>query len=203
MNLRSPWSLLLPLLAFVVLGCHGQEFSFGGCRKFPIQKNFDKNRYLGKWYEYSNYFFFFQMFGKCVTATYSDESDYRSNKIGVLNEAINERSGEVIEARGEAVLAPSRSNLARLIVNFDSQPFFVRSSTPNYNVIETDYDNYAIVYTCSDKFGLAKSEILWILTRQRFPDRNLIQSIKEKIRRSGIDTKRLRRTDQKTCPPGH
>ena len=91
------------------------------------------------------------------------------------------RSGEANNAVGNAVLAPSRYNLARLIVNFDSTPSFgkstndfflltisvlmihvsplciVQASTPNYNVIETDYDNFAIVYTCSDKFGLAKS----------------------------------------------
>ena len=44
------------------------------------------------------------------------------------------------------------------------------------------------------------SEILWILTRSRNPSPSLIYTVKEKIKRAGIDTTRLRRTDQKNCP---
>ena len=47
--------------------------------------NFDKRRYLGAWYEYSNVFEIFQIGGTCVRATYTDEGD----KIGVLNEQVN------------------------------------------------------------------------------------------------------------------
>ena len=38
------------------------------------------------------------------------------------------RSGEANNAVGNAVLAPSRYNLARLIVNFDSTPSFGKST---------------------------------------------------------------------------
>ena len=44
------------------------------------------------------------------------------------------------------------------------------------------------------------SEFLWILTRQQFPDRNLIRRLYHKIQNLGLDTRRLRVTDQKTCP---
>ena len=49
-------------------------------------------QYTGLWYEYSNYFAFFQLFGKCVTAEYTLQSSYGNNiKIGVINRSINER----------------------------------------------------------------------------------------------------------------
>ena len=46
---------------------------------------FDKSRYLGAWYEYSNVFEIYQIGGTCVRATYTDEG----NNVGVFNEAIN------------------------------------------------------------------------------------------------------------------
>ena len=49
-------------------------------------------------------------------------------------------------------------------------------------------------------FSMFFPEILWILTRPRFPSKYLIDHLYKKIRRLGLDTRRLRRTDQKTCP---
>ena len=38
---------------------------------------------------------------------------------------------------------------------------------PNYTVMETDYDSYTIVYSCSDQFwGYASFDYLWILSRE-------------------------------------
>ena len=47
--------------------------------------NFDRTRYLGSWYEYSNVFEFYQIGSRCVRATYTDEGD----RIGVFNEGVN------------------------------------------------------------------------------------------------------------------
>ena len=46
----------------------------------------------------------------------------------------------------------------------------------------------------------AFSEFLWILTRQQFPDRHLVDGLYKKIRYLGLDTRRLKVTDQKSCP---
>ena len=46
---------------------------------------FDKDRYLGAWYEYANTFEIYEIGGKCVRATYTDEGDV----IGVFNEQVN------------------------------------------------------------------------------------------------------------------
>ena len=36
----------------------------------------------------------------------------------------------------------------------------------NYNVLGTDYENYAVVYNCVNKaFGLSHSKVVWILSR--------------------------------------
>ena len=104
---------------------------------------------------------------------------------------------------GSAVLGePSNpSRPGKLIVNFDSQPSFARSSTTNYNVVDTDYNSYAIVYSCGEKvFGLLKSEFLWILTRSAqclhspslpFDFNNLWSHIKIKILQAHLTLKFL------------
>ena len=47
--------------------------------------SFDIGRYTGTWYEYANVFEVFQIGGKCVRATYTDNGD---GTVGVFNEQI-------------------------------------------------------------------------------------------------------------------
>merc|ERR1712223_410936 len=197
------------LIVLLLLICstitNGQEFSFGRCPPFPTVRDFDAEKYSGRWYEYANYFAIFQLFGKCVTATYSlapdDGYGKYQLKIDIVNRAISTLTGAKQVARGNAVLADPDNPFSpgELIVNFDSQPSFTRARSANYNVIDTDYDNFSIVYSCNN-YGFLKSEILWILTRKRFPARPLISHLLRKIRGLGLDTRRLKKTDQKTCP---
>jgi hypothetical protein len=35
----------------------------------------------------------------------------------------------------------------------------------DYNVIDTDYNSYAIVHTCNLFLGFKKMEFMWVLTR--------------------------------------
>ena len=106
-------------------------------------------------------------------------------------------------AEGSAVLGEPHnpSKPGKLIVNFDGQPSFTQSSTTNYNIIDTDYTSYAIVYSCNQKlFDLFKTELLWILTRERHPSQSVIDKATWIIKKQGIDTRRLKKTRQTNCP---
>ena len=37
----------------------------------------------------------------------------------------------------------------------------------NYFVMDTDYDNYAVIYGCDDRYWLYRIESTWLLTRER------------------------------------
>ena len=52
----------------------------------------------------------------------------------------------------------------------------------NYSVMDTDYDTYAIVYSCASIWwGFASFEYLWVLTREpEIPD-DLLQTLADKI----------------------
>ncbi|XP_037072578.1 apolipoprotein D-like [Pollicipes pollicipes] len=183
-----------PLLLLLAASAAGQVMFAGSCPRPPVVRHFQAERYLGKWYEYSNYFAIFQVGGTCVTATYSDAG---YGRIGVLNQS--RKNGRKNDIRGQAVPA-GRQGEAKLRVSFQGTPSF--GSGPNYNVIDTDYHNYAIVWSCTD-MKLFNAQILWILTRERFPDPYLIKDVRRKIRRYGLDPSKLQRTDQKNCPYGH
>jgi hypothetical protein len=49
----------------------GDFFTNSSGQPAALHRKSTQFQYLGRWYEYSNYFAFFQLFGKCVTAEYS------------------------------------------------------------------------------------------------------------------------------------
>jgi len=171
----------------------------GSCPDFKVVAPLDLQRYLGTWYEYARYDAAFQKDARCVTATYSDNTNYDDGepRIGVLNKSIKDGRDTFSTSTGEAVFSnPNDPNLpARLIVNFDGQPESDKYVSDNYNVVYTDYDSLAVVYACS-----SRGEYLYILTRTKEPYQALVDLAYLKIQDSNIDTTRLIVTDQDNCP---
>ena len=46
---------------------------------------------------------------------------------------------------------------------------------PNYQIIDTDYDNYSIVYACHED----DMQYLWLLTRVPNPDQALLDKMRD------------------------
>jgi apolipoprotein D and lipocalin family protein len=65
-----------------------------------------------------------------------------------------------------------------------------------YNVIATDYDNYSLVYSCTNLPLGYKYEIYWILGRAKSLDDTLIQSLKAELKNQGADLNELIKVDQ-------
>ena len=65
--------------------------------------------------------------------------------------------------------------------------------TTPYNVIETDYVNYAIVYGCKQRKTGQCTANLWVLSRYQYVDAEFQQHISDKIKEQvpGIDRSTL------------
>ncbi|KAM7351003.1 apolipoprotein D-like [Cochliomyia hominivorax] len=188
-------SLISLLVAFCLLRLSvTQVIEAGGCdNNISTIKNFDASEYLGRWYENQNYPFIFTLGGKCIYAEYGL---LENGDISVYNYNINKLTGNANDIKGSAKIVGD----GKLKVKFDNMPAFVGAA--DYWVLDTDYDNYSVVYSCTDVGGLVNGKVVWILTRERKPDPKYIEKARSVIKESGLSLAPLKETDQSGCEKG-
>ncbi|MCB1176933.1 MAG: lipocalin family protein [Leptospiraceae bacterium] len=136
-------TLLLSFLLFII---QCASISKG----VKLIESFEKDKYLGKWYEIARMDFYFERGLINVTANYSLNDN---GTIKVLNRGFNPNTKEWKEAVGVAKFLDDQKK-AMLKVSFFG-PFYA-----GYNVIAIDPEyKYALV--CGEKF-----DYLWILSRE-------------------------------------
>ena len=119
--------------------------------------NFDGARYMGTWYNaaHSPNMPFQDDSRTCTTATYSDldsNGNFNLYNSGEAQYQVGGRTG----VTGTALASADGTGTITVSI---SRP----ATEPNYTVVDTDYENYSVVYNCSTKNqGLAE---LWYLIR--------------------------------------
>lgn len=180
------------VLAVLLYVCKAQVPFLGSCPDVKVMPAFEVSKYLGKWYEAERYFAIFEFAGKCVTGNYTVDSDGR---IAIVNRQTSALTGIQSTIEGEVKLI-SRSDDAKLTVRFPSLPLTL--DVP-YWVLDTDYNNYAVVWSCSN-FGIFSTRNAWILTRQREPPLEVMERAYAVVDKNGVSRAYFTRTDQKRCP---
>lgn len=125
---------------------------------FQTVNDFKLDDYLGKWYEIERYFNYFQ--SNVSSCTYGT-LDLKSNgDIRVVNSNIKE--GKRTSMEGTAKLSfPDEVPVQGIIsVSFFNKPF-----VPNYLVMETDYTNYSIVWSCHNVGENESEDFAWVLSK--------------------------------------
>merc|ERR1711920_80418 len=154
--------------------------------KPPTIKEFNATEYLGKWYEQRRVPAFFQLNTRCVMAKYGAMDNGRVSVHNVATKA----NGDFDVIDGSAYV-PDPNYPGELLVEFPGNP------TGSYWILETDYHNYSIVYSCVDFiFGVIKLEFAWILGRDQNMDPELIQYATEVYTKNGIDVSQFEDTVQ-------
>lgn len=173
--------ILLPISIGIIGILVLNSCSVGIPDKTVAVKNFDSDKYLGKWYEIARFDFKFERNLNQVTATYSKNPD---GTIKVDNKGYDYVKKEWKQSIGEARFVNSE-NEARLKVSF-FKPFWA-----GYNVIalEDDY-KHALVVGNNLKY-------LWILSREKKIPENVKNKFLDKAKEIGYNTSQLIWIEQK------
>ncbi|OJX90782.1 MAG: lipocalin [Paludibacter sp. 47-17] len=152
-----------------------------GCRSYPVPegavavKPFDKDKYLGTWYEIARFDFRFEKDLNNTTAHYSLNED---GTIKVVNRGFNYVKGQWKESVGKAKFVDATDE-ARLKVSFFG-PFY-----GGYNVIALDEAyTYALVAGSS-------LDYLWILARTKTIPQEVRDRYVQFAQSIGFDTGKL------------
>ncbi|CAL9689285.1 unnamed protein product [Knipowitschia caucasica] len=182
---------VLSLVLLSVFAAQAQVLMPGRCPQPAVQKDFDAARYLGTWFDIVKLPHAFQK-GQCSTATYSLQSP---GVVGVLNRELL-ADGTINSISGSAT-ALDPSEPAKLSVSF-----FENAPPAPYWVLDTDYDSYALVYSCTD-LGLLHADFVWIMSREPTMSSITLAKLSTQLASIGVRLDKLQPTnqDEEYCSP--
>ncbi|XP_071542891.1 apolipoprotein D-like [Panulirus ornatus] len=210
-DIRTPRTMLVQISIFFLASSSVSCEELGGllplemttspdlglCPTLPVTKNFSLPQYMGRWYEIERFPNPFQD-GNCAVADYQL---LPNGTVFITNTQLVE--GQVDVVNGTATLWNNTSE-GRLEVEFpftEDIPKPVGGGT-NYEVVATDYESYAVIYTCS-YFGPGfKFEFSWIVARQPTLPPQFLVELKERLSAMKLDVSQYVPTLQgpPTCP---
>lgn len=158
---------------------------FSTCPTHAGKVDFDLDKYMGHWYEIERYPNWWQR-GSCNDAVYA----LKDGGFDIITSEI--RNGNLKELTVEGKDDPSSTDLSNLLTQKYPWP------PVQYLVIDTDYDSYAVVYSCQ-YYVITRFEQLWIMSRERTMSDDTLQSIHTHLDGMGIKTSHLIKTKTDGC----
>lgn len=168
----------------------------GGCPTLTLKAGFNATQYLGIWYEQSRLPAPYQNDIKCSRAEYTVDPATPA-VVKVNNTGTNITTGTYVDAVGTAI-TPDAKEPAKLLVSFPQSPF-----PAPYWVVDTDYINYSVVYTCAVSNATGNNvtrEFGWILSRSvTIVDAAITKTIAGVFERNSINATKFLPTSQEGC----
>uniref|UniRef100_A0A668AW53 Apolipoprotein D n=1 Tax=Myripristis murdjan TaxID=586833 RepID=A0A668AW53_9TELE len=157
------------VLLLAAAAADGQSFHLGLCPGPSVQEDFNVTQYMGTWYEIEKLPAAFER-GKCIQATYTL---LRDGTVSVRNAELS--NGKINSIEGVARV--KNSSLPAIL----DVSFFKGVPDAPYWVLSTDYRSYALVYSCSNYFGLFHIDFAWILARTRTLTDDIISQQRDRL----------------------
>ncbi len=162
-------NILLSVLALSLFSCTGTP------QNIDAVKNFQNDRYLGKWYEIARLDHHFEKNLDRVSATYTKRVD---GGITVVNSGRNVSTNETKSVEGKAYFVKEPTT-AHLKVSFFG-PFYA-----SYIVFEID-PNYQFAFVTGNS-----KDYLWLLSRTSSIDKKAKLRFMKRARELGFDTSKI------------
>ena len=139
-------------------------------------KDFELDRYLGKWYEIARLDHSFESGLERVTAEYSLRE---GGGVVVKNRGFSRKKNKWSEAEGKAFFV-GKSSEGYLKVSFFG-PFY-----GSYVVFELDKENYQYAFVCGPN-----TSYLWLLSRRPAVTEDLLARFIKQAQKRGFETEKL------------
>lgn len=164
---------------------------FGWCPEYVPMADFNMERYLGTWYEAERYFTVLEAGSRCVRTNYTKAVDGR---VVVNNEITNRLTGikRVVEGEIRNVVKGAES---KLNVKYSTLPVPFETT---YSVLDTDYDSYSVVWSCSS-IGPLRAQNAWVMTRERLAPGTVLQMAYGVLDKYKVSRTFFVKTDQADC----
>ena len=162
--------IFLGLLSLILSGCHGYPTAVTPVKDFEIE------RYLGKWYEIARLDHSFERGLEQVSAVYSLQDN---GKVKVVNSGFSKSSNEWKEAVGKAYLA-READEGYLNVSFFG-PFY-----SSYVIFGLDHEHYQYAFISGPD-----ESYLWLLSRAPSVEKEVLTLFVKTAEKMGFKTEEL------------
>ena len=161
--------------------CNGNAVYGLGGKGFG-DKGFEAERYAGKWYEIKrDKDVWYEQNSDCVTAYYTYHPEELVQKIYVNNGSWKTDTQKLSDGYLFGVGTDITTAKARFTDKGEGHVQFYWYPEGNYNVVDTDYDNWALIYGCDNWFGIFWTDNAWILSRTKTMEQSKIDEVEEKL----------------------
>ncbi|KAL9658641.1 hypothetical protein ABK040_006177 [Willaertia magna] len=174
----------------IILLATSVSADWGKCQKVSTKQEFNLAKYMGRWYEIARFDNVMERDGVCTQANYTINPKEPTQVLVTNSELLN---GNLTIVTGVGY-CPDDKEPAKLLVSVGGNPFYAP-----YWIIDTDYNNYAMVFSCFSVLGVYHYEIAWILGRQRQLSQQTLSDIMVAFKKQGIDSSKFILTKQVGC----
>ncbi|KAG4078796.1 hypothetical protein HA402_015386 [Bradysia odoriphaga] len=166
---------------------------------------FNVTAFLGKWYEVERTFYLPEIASSCTTLTFGQDNERvdSDRTLEISIDSINQWTGSPSENIGHARRESESSSI--MDFQFASRlPNAISRFLPGagrYQVLFTDYDNFAILWSCSSFGSLGYTDQIWLLGRNRTDFvLDTRTTIHDSLIQLGLDPERLVLSKNDYCP---
>ncbi|RZF38443.1 hypothetical protein LSTR_LSTR011933 [Laodelphax striatellus] len=188
--------MVIAALSSIYESVYGQSVGYGSCPDVTVLSNFDPSKYTGRWYEAERMFNKQEVGGSCVTSDYAVEKDSLFRNTGNLfvTNTMKDRNGIVSSISGKAVPLDESSSEAKYVLSYDGN-----LSGGTYWVLDTDYNNYSVVYSCNSIGPVLNMKYVWLFTREPEAPQYILDYMKSFLKEKGLSSILLGKTNQENC----
>ncbi|XP_056636884.1 apolipoprotein D-like [Diorhabda sublineata] len=186
----------------VIVFCFSQlkwttGFGLGPCPKIENTRTINTTKLTGHWFEIERSFYLMELISTCVTL------DLNENARGRFDVSVNTRSAWTgIFSISEGIAIPTKVDPTLYLYKVNSRlPRLINRYLPGtgfYKVLKTDYNNYLVVYSCTN-YQIIHLDMIWIWGRKNEIDAELRSDLYALLNKYDIDTERLILSKSNNC----